>query len=356
VNGGLAVDVEARAGAFDLAVRFEEQVAFTSLFGPSGAGKTTTLDLIAGLRRPRRGRIRLGDRVFVDTERGIFLPPDRRRIGYVFQDARLFPHLTVERNLRYGCPAGPARFEFAAVAEILGLGSLLGRRPGNLSGGEKQRVALGRALLSEPDLLLMDEPLASLDLPARLRLLLHLRSVHQAFGLPILYVSHDLTSVINFTNRLIYLDGGRVCAVGPPSEALARAAGRVVEGLVENTIEGEVIERHGAAGTLRVSAGPLVFTAQDHDEPLGERVVVTFPASEVILMQERPGKISTRNVFPARVLGIEAFGPRRLVRIDAGPGVEIAVEVVPETVADLELRPERPVHALIKAAALRVVR
>jgi len=352
----LEVDVTLRIGDLDLAVAFEETVAFTALFGPSGAGKTTTLEIIAGLRHPRQGCVRFDGETFQDSERRVFVAPHRRRVGYVFQDGRLFPHLSVESNLSYGRPKGERRFRRSEVVEVLGLGPLLNRRPGNLSGGEKQRAALGRAILSEPRLLLMDEPLASLDMSTRMRMLVYLKSVHEAFALPILYVSHDLASVVNFTDRMIYLENGRVQAIGPPYEALARARGQDVEGLVENTFEARVVGRHPEVGTLEVRVGETTFVTRDHDEPMDATVVVTFPASEVILIRDRPSGVSARNVIPGRVARVESLGPRRLVSIDVGSDLEISAEVVPETLDDLDLAPGRPVHALIKAAVVKVVR
>ncbi len=348
----LELDFALAVGNLDLAVTVNMDITFTALFGPSGSGKTTTLDVIAGLRRPVTGGVVFaGDRLCGDR---IWVAPEKRRVGYVFQDARLFPQMTVEKNLTYGRPRRECRFKYGDAIEVLGLGPLLARRPVSLSGGEKQRVALGRALLAEPRLLLMDEPLAALDLPARMRLLVYLRSVHEAFDLPILYVSHDLASVVNFTDSMILLEQGRVEATGPPLTALARAEGGSAEGLVENTFKGVVETRNAAAGTLTVAVGESCFTTLDTGEQVGQPVVFTFPASEVILLADRPGKISTRNIFPGTVKRVESSGLRRLVFIDIGGG-GMAVEVVPVTIEDLNLVPGQSIHAVIKASALRLL-
>jgi molybdate transport system ATP-binding protein len=187
----LSLDLELRRGAFQRHVRIEEQARVLALAGPSGAGKTTVLNAIAGLVRPVSGHIRIDDRVLYDSARGIDVPTHRRRIGYVFQDARLFPHLDVRGNLRYGRHGGAqARFGFDAVVELLGIGHLLARRTANLSGGEAQRVAIGRALLSQPAILMFDEPLTALDQARREELIPWLQRVREEVRLPMLYVSH----------------------------------------------------------------------------------------------------------------------------------------------------------------------
>ena len=197
----------------------------TALFGPSGCGKSTILAAVAGLLRPRQGRVALDGTVLLDTEAGVFVAPERRRCGVVFQDARLFPHLSVETNLRYGLRRAPRDAEgpgFGEVVALLGLGHLLARRPAGLSGGERQRVALGRALLARPRMLLMDEPLAALDAARRAEVLPFLARLRDAARMPILYVTHALEEVDALADHLVLLDQGRTVACGPLNDVLAR--------------------------------------------------------------------------------------------------------------------------------------
>jgi len=220
----LEVAIEHRQGDFTLRARFQAGSGVTALAGHSGAGKTTLLDIIAGLRRPVSGRVMLDGRVLADRALGIWVPPHRRRIGYVFQEARLFPHLSVRLNLLYGrFFARGARLdaEMDRIVDLLGLAPLLNRRPHHLSGGEKQRVALGRALLAQPRLLLLDEPLASLDTARREEILPYLERLRDEIRLPMVYVSHQAGELARLATMLVVLDAGSVMAAGPPHEIMA---------------------------------------------------------------------------------------------------------------------------------------
>jgi molybdate transport system ATP-binding protein len=208
-------------GGFQLDARFEAHGGVTALFGPSGAGKTTVLGLIAGALRPDEGVIRLGDSRLVDTGSGLFLPPERRRVGVVFQDHLLFPHMTVRKNLLFGKGRPGARaIDFGRVVEVLEIGELLDRLPASLSGGQKQRVSLGRALLRGPELLLMDEPLAALDRDLKGRILTYLERVVAEWRVPTLFVSHDRDDVRRLADRVILIEGGRSVAEGATAEVL----------------------------------------------------------------------------------------------------------------------------------------
>ncbi|MFQ5825113.1 MAG: ATP-binding cassette domain-containing protein, partial [bacterium] len=201
----LKVNINKLISNFNIDFNVEIESAFTALFGPSGAGKTTTLNLIVGLMEPTRGEIILHDRILFSKEKKINIAPQNRHIGYIFQESRLFPHLTVKKNLEFGLHKiheNSRKFNFDEIVQVTGVGPLLNRVPEDLSGGEKQRVALARALLASPDYLLMDEPLAALDLPARLSFLKFLKKIHKQFDLPILYVSHDLSNVLNFADQV----------------------------------------------------------------------------------------------------------------------------------------------------------
>jgi molybdate transport system ATP-binding protein len=198
---------------FVLDCAFATDAAVTALCGPSGSGKTTVLSVIAGLRRPDSGRIQLGERLLFDSAAGIFLPPERRRIGYVFQDQLLFPHLHVRRNLLYGWrrrPRGARSIDFKRVVDVLELGDMLDRLPHTLSGGQRQRVALGRALLCGPDLLLLDEPLAALDQPLKERILEYVEQVLKEWQLPTIYVTHQMSEVTRLTEQIVLIENGRV--------------------------------------------------------------------------------------------------------------------------------------------------
>lgn len=225
----LEIDIRHRVGALDMAVSFRSEGPVTALFGPSGAGKTTLLNLIAGLATPDSGRIALGGETLVDRERGINLPSRKRRIGYVFQDARLFPHLTVKQNLLFGrwlARLPLADENVAKILALLDLSPLLARRPGNLSGGEKQRVALGRALLAAPRLLLMDEPLASLDGERKDEILTHLEAVRDNLGIPIVYVSHAREEVERLASHVAMIERGRLKAFGRVNDVCRNSSGQ----------------------------------------------------------------------------------------------------------------------------------
>jgi molybdate transport system ATP-binding protein len=215
----ISLDVLLRQGSFTLEIRARFDARITALFGPSGAGKTTVLDTIAGLRRPSSGSIRLGSRVLYDSAAGIDLPPRHRHIGYVAQDVALFPHMSVERNVLYGRRAGQ-RLSLETVTTMLEIAPLLGRRVPQLSGGERQRVALARALMSAPELLLLDEPLTAVDVERRRRILPYLERVRDELRVPIIYVTHDVSEVRQLAEHVVVLENGRVIGEGPAGTAL----------------------------------------------------------------------------------------------------------------------------------------
>ena len=213
----LAVDIEKRLGDFFLSAGFETGSGVTAVFGPSGAGKTTLVNMISGLVAPDRGRIAIDETVLFDSARRINLPPHRRRIGYVFQEGRLFPHLSVKQNLDYGrrmCGLPPDAAQMARIVGLLDIGSLIERRPGKLSGGERQRIAIGRALLMRPHLLLLDEPLASLDIARKREILPYLERLRDQVGVPMVYVSHQAAELRRIASAVVRLKAGRVEAAG----------------------------------------------------------------------------------------------------------------------------------------------
>jgi molybdate transport system ATP-binding protein len=244
----IAVDIEHRLGAFLLDAQFEAGGGLIALFGRSGSGKTSVVDIVAGLVRPDRARVCVDGTVLIDTEKGIFVPRHRRRIGYVFQEGRLFPHLTVRQNLLYGrwfAPRGKDGEALERVVDLLGIGGLLERRPGRLSGGEKQRVAIGRALLADPRLLLMDEPLASLDEQRKTEILPYIERLRDESEVPIVYVSHSIPEVARLATTVVLMSDGKVAAAGPTPDIMQRLdlfpltgraeAGALVEAAVSAT-------------------------------------------------------------------------------------------------------------------------
>ena len=339
---------------FMLDVGFDApQTGVTALFGPSGCGKTSVLATVAGLLRPQQGRVAIGGTVVLDTARGIALPPERRRCAVVFQDARLFPNLSVETNLRYGLRRAPRDApgpDFDEVVALLGIAPLLGRRPAGLSGGERQRVALGRALLARPRLLLMDEPLASLDAARRAEVLPFLARLRDAARLPILYVTHALEEVDALADHLVLMDHGRVVADGPVAALAARtdlplAARRDAGVLLDCTVGAAT--QDGLA-RLDFAGGALVTTL--HPGPPGTRLRVRMRARDIAVAIEEPRGISTQNILRGTLAGIEPAGEGQEVflRLAIGPSVLLA-RITRDSVRRLGLRPGMELWALVKA-------
>ncbi|GJE11377.1 MULTISPECIES: molybdenum ABC transporter ATP-binding protein [Methylobacterium] len=355
----IQVDVRLRRGAFALEAAFAAGAGLTTLFGRSGSGKTTLIDLIAGLTRPDRGRIVVGGTVLVDTAGGTFLPPHRRRIGVVFQDARLFPHLSVRGNLGYGRararqgrdPATLDRVTFDSVTDMLGIHHLLDRRPAGLSGGERQRVAIGRALLAGPRLLLMDEPLAALDEARKAEILPYIERLRDETGVPIVYVSHAVSEVARLATTVVVLEAGRVAAAGPAEAILRRAdlvpvheaeAGALLDMRVEGTdAETGLTDLTGPAGRLLVPGLSL--------QP-GTRLRVRIPARDVLVATEPPRGLSARNILAGRVSRLIPSGSEMAVEIDCG-GACIVARLTTAAVRELGLAIGRPVYAIVKSAA-----
>lgn len=351
----LSVAITHRFPGFALDVAFDAPAGVTALFGRSGAGKSTIVNAVAGLLRPEAGRIVAGDSVLLDTAHGLCLPPHRRRVGYVFQDGRLFPHLTVRQNLLYGrrfAPAGPGP-DMARIVQMLGIGQLLDRRPGALSGGEKQRVAIGRAILSNPRLLLMDEPLAALDDPRKAEILPYLERLRDDLQMPILYVSHSVAEVARLATTVVLLEAGRVVAAGPAGQVLSDPATAPALGLREaGALLPARVAAHEDDGLTRLdsAAGPLWLprVAGAPGTPLRLRIL----AQDVMLALERPVGISALNILPAMVVDIRmGEGPGALVRLQAGGEVLLA-RVTRRSVAALGLQSGLPVFAVLKAVSV----
>jgi molybdate transport system ATP-binding protein len=344
------------ATGFTLEVDFTLDHRFHALFGPSGAGKTTVLSMLAGFLRPAEGLIRLRGRTLLDTAAGHCVPEHARALGVVFQDALLFPHLTVEGNLRYGQRHRQAQRQgitFDRVVDVLEIGGLLARWPRNLSGGEKQRVALGRALLSGPDMLLLDEPLASLDAPLRTKILDCLERVVAQWNLPALYVTHSQLEVRRAAEWVVVLDRGRTVGQGPPDDALAQpeALGWENSAAPINLLRLDAVEISDTHATARIGDQQLFLPPAD--TTVGRPRFVQFSPSDVILARHDVTGLSARNHLRGRVCRLLTTERAVFVAIDVGQ--VFWVEVTPEAVRELELEPQREVVCLLKAHQLQLV-
>jgi molybdate transport system ATP-binding protein len=330
----------------------------TALFGPSGAGKTTIILAAAGLLRPDECRIEVDGQTMADTATGFWLPPERRRAGLVFQDAKLFPHMSVATNLRFGmrrAPPGTVRFD--DVVELLGIAALLDRRPHTLSGGERQRVAIGRALLAQPRLLLMDEPLASLDAARKAEILPYLTRLKTALRLPVLYVTHDLDEVSRLADSMVLIDAGRVIGFGPLAEVAARAdLPLALRDDAAALLHYRVAEHDPARELTRLDAGGATFWVPLLDVSFGSEGRIRVLAREVILAGRAPDAISLHNVIPGTVRRIAADTARRAAMVEiALPDGALLARVTPDAVARLALSPGGPVLALIKSTSIEVL-
>jgi molybdate transport system ATP-binding protein len=354
----LDVTLKKRRGEFALDAAFAiPDSGIVALFGRSGCGKTTLVNLVAGLLEPDEGSVCLSGTTLVDTRAAIDLPAERRRIGYVFQDARLFPHRDVEGNLRYGLRrsgGASALIPFDEVVALLGLGPLLGRRPNRLSGGERQRVAIGRALLSQPRLMLLDEPLASLDAARRDEVLPYLERLRDRLAIPIMYVSHQFDEVLRLATHLVLMEEGRVVASGLLSAVSLDPALRSIVGpdAIGAVLEGEVVGRDAESGIarLRVGGGELRVVS---DEPVGRRLRVQLLARDLILALGEPPGLSVRNSLAATVVAIRPDDTHTdLVHLDIG-GPHVVARITRAATRELGLQAGLRLRVLVKSVSLR---
>ena len=355
----LEFDARCRLGSFALEAAFRSEGRVTALFGRSGAGKSTVLNLIAGLARPSSGRIAIDGRTLYDGAAGVDLAPHARRIGYVFQEGRLLPHLTVRQNLLYGRFFSGNRQRAAATSldqaiALLGIARLLERRPAALSGGERQRVAIGRALLAQPSLLLLDEPLAALDAPRKAEILYYIERLRDEVGVPIVYVSHSLDELVRIADRVVLLSEGRVLAAGTIHEMSARIELRPYLGRHEGgaVIEARVAAQDLESGLARLEFAGGVLQVPDVEALAGENVRVRIRARDVSIALEPPSGVSILNVLPGTVAELGAADGSSLdVRIDIG-GSPVIARITRHSAARLALAPGKRVFAMIKAVSL----
>ncbi|MBV0913707.1 molybdenum ABC transporter ATP-binding protein [Anianabacter salinae] len=351
----LEVSLRHAFAGFTLDAQFRAPPGVTVLFGRSGSGKTTIVNAVAGLLSPDEGRIASGDWVLLDTDRGVRLRPHRRRLGYIFQEGRLFPHLTVRQNLAYGtwfAPKGAPREDMGRVVEMLGIGPLLHRRPAALSGGEKQRVAIGRALLSAPRLILADEPLAALDEARKAEILPYFERLRDEVSVPILYVSHSASEVARLATTVVAIEGGRVIAQGPAAEVLgdpailpagAREAGAVLTARVA---------AHHDDGLTELDAGGIPLFLPRVALAPGSLLRVRIAAHDVILSRERPEGLSALNILPGRVQDVRpGDGPGAIVALDTAAG-RVLARITRRSAEALGLRAGMDVHAVVKTVSV----
>jgi molybdate transport system ATP-binding protein len=346
-------------GAFRLEVAFTAPpVGVTALFGPSGCGKTTLLRCVAGLERAA-GHCRVAGTVWQDDQSGCYLPAHRRPVGYVFQEASLFPHLSVRRNLMYGLrrvPAADRRVDFDEMVELLGVRGLLGRDPAGLSGGERQRVAVARALLTSPRLLLMDEPMSALDHRSKLDILPYLQRLHDTLQIPVLYVSHASDEVAAVADTIILMETGLVRETGPAAAMLTRLdlplardqdASAIVEGTLRSHDDARDLSR------VQIPGGALLLTGRR--EAIGSRIRVRIHARDVSIALDEPGTSSILNILPARILDLQELDRSHvLVKLGIGSGGDIPLlaRITRLSRERLNLHVQQEVFAQVKAVVV----
>jgi molybdate transport system ATP-binding protein len=351
----LQVNIKLLRGTFQLDADFTAPLpGVTALFGRSGCGKTTLVNLLAGLISRGEGRIALDGEVWFDSSRGICVPAEHRRIGYVFQDARLFPHFTVRGNLLYGAaPATSGSAYFDEIIGLLGLESLLARRPGGLSGGEKQRVALGRALLTRPRLLLLDEPLASLDVSRRDEVLPYLTRLRDHSAIPMVYVSHQFEEVLRLATHVVVLDKGRAVASGDVGAVSLTPELRGIVGpdAAGAVVEGRVIGIDSAEGLATIALGAGFLRVATRSLAVEQKVRLQLLARDMILAIEEPRGLSVRNQLRGIVRGVTTDPGGDLIEVDAG-GVTILARITAAATRELSLAPGNSVWVLVKAVSV----
>jgi molybdate transport system ATP-binding protein len=355
----LRVSALKKRDGFTLDARFAAPTpGIVALFGRSGCGKTTLINIISGLLQADSALVQLDDVVLTDTSAGVSVPVEQRRIGYVFQDGRLFPHMNVVGNLRYGLNRSPKdRFiAFDAVVDLLGLSRLLARRPHQLSGGERQRVGLGRALLSQPQLLLLDEPLAAIDSARREEVLPYLEALRDRLSIPMVYVSHQFEEVLQLATHVVLMNTGRVVAQGTLNEVSVLPELRAIVGpdSVGSVLDGVVTRTDVEHGMTLLQLGNASLQVSLKDVAAGSRVRVQLLARDIIIATEKPHALSVRNALEGVVAEITPDEDNAvLVKIDVGAGVIVLSRITQDAVGALSLRPGMSVWALVKAVSTR---
>ena len=351
----IELDLRMSQGRFTLAVELKLASGAVAVLGPSGSGKTTLLEVVAGVRRGAAGRIVIDGEVLLDTKARRHLPPERRRLGYVPQDAALFPHLDVRRNVRFGLrPGEGAERRFDEAVALLEIAPLLSQYPATLSGGERQRVALARALATAPRLLLLDEPLAALDVALKDRIFPYLLRIRDEAGIAMLYVTHSVGEALALAREVVLLGAGRVVAHGPAAEVLreGRVAALDPAAVLDNVVTGVIGPGEGRGTALLDVAGATAIVVPSAGTREGARATYHVPAEDVLLANHPLTGISARNVFAGTVVAVESVGLDAIVRVGAG-AIEWRARLTPAAVRELELTPGRAVWVAIKTHTFR---
>ena len=357
----LLATVTKRLGpGFTIDVDVSVPSGITMLFGASGSGKTTLLRCIAGLTKPDRGRIAVDDRTLFDSTSGVDVAVQDRHVGYVFQQAALFPHMSVKENIEYGLsrvPADEQRQRVTSIAESFRITHILDRRPGQVSGGERQRAALARALVTEPSLLLLDEPLSALDHGIQSLIMDDLRRANAARRIPMVYVTHSHREVYTLGQRAIVIDNGRVIASGTPHDVLDRPEQNVLANLAgfENVFDATIVERRERAGTMecRIDRSTTELEVPLTAANVGGAIRIAIRAGDILVGSEEPRGLSARNVLRGRLVELSSRGPTMVAIVDAG--VTFTVHLTPTGAESLQLKPGDHVWLIVKTYSCRIM-
>ena len=359
----ISFNIKKRYQAFTLDCAAQFPRGATAIFGPSGSGKTTILDSIAGMTAPDDGEIVVDGAPVFSASRRIDQPPERRRFGYVFQHGALFPHMTVLQNVMYGynlTPRDERRLNPDDVARLLGVTPLMDRRVTNLSGGERQRVALARALSASPRLLLLDEPMASLDAASRASIITYLKQVTDQLETPMIFVSHSLSEVMALAPRTLAIREGRVVARGPTAEVMAHpdVAAFADYSTLENILEARLTASDPDAGTSTIRVGDIQLTgpalSAEASVAPGSPITISLRAGDIILSLGAPPMMSARNAIPATIQDLRDAGGRALAYFDIGANLALVAEITPAAARELQLRPGLQVHLVIKSNSILI--
>jgi molybdate transport system ATP-binding protein len=356
----LAVQVRKRLADFTLDVSFDATAGITIVFGESGSGKTTLLRSVAGVTRPDAGRIAIAEHVLFDSEAAIDVPPPRRRVGFVFQQLALFPHLTARDNIAYGLAhllAGERDARIDAIARSFRIAHLLGRRPAQISGGERQRVGLARSLVGDPEVLLLDEPLSALDHATQSRIIEDLLRWNEAREIPVLYVTHSQRESYALGRRMLLIEEGRITADGQPQHVMNAPVHERAAELAgyENVLDGAIVSRRPEAGVMAVSLARTNVQIETPivDGQIGEAVRVAIRAGDVLLAVHRPAGLSARNIIQGTVVSQRRTGG--FVSVFVSIAVVVEVHVTPSACEELGLRDGRDVWLIVKTHSCRPV-
>jgi len=357
----LSVDLQKRLSAnFALDVKFSIPAGVTILFGASGSGKTTLLRCVAGLLRPDSGQIKIGDQILFDSDTRVDVPVRERKIGFLFQNLALFPHLSVAKNIEYGldgCERTPAQQLTENILESFRISALRNHKPNEISGGERQRVALARALVTDPRVLMLDEPLYALDYPTQSQIIEDLRAWNAARDIPILYVTHSQREVFALGERVISLENGKILSQGTPQDVLEAPTHESLAQLAgfENFFDATVVSISNDSGTMlcRLNGATTEVEVPLSRVEVGSKIRIAIRAGDIIIAGEFPRALSARNIVPARIISLRREGTMVIAEIDAGRSFE--VHLTPGACESLGLKPEQQVWLVIKTHSWRLV-